>query len=54
MIVRTKAGEYRADNSVVLLDSLGVKEEAAGPQIVKGDAELITFVLFRLTAEGLA
>ncbi|MDR0760631.1 MAG: HK97 family phage prohead protease [Treponema sp.] len=57
MIVRTKSGEYRADNSGVLLDFLGVKKETAGPQKVAGDVELIASVPFRLTesetAEGL-
>jgi HK97 family phage prohead protease len=48
MIVRTKGGEYRADNSVALLDFLGVKKEAAGPQKVSGDVELIATVPFRL------
>ncbi|MDR2434605.1 MAG: HK97 family phage prohead protease [Treponema sp.] len=52
MIVRTKGGEYRADNSVALLDFLGVKQEAAGPQKVAADVELIASVPFRLTAEG--
>jgi HK97 family phage prohead protease len=50
MIIRNKGGEYRADNSDVLLDYLGVKKEAAGPQKVTGDVELIASVPFRLTA----
>jgi HK97 family phage prohead protease len=52
MIVRTKGGEYRADNSVVLFDFLGVKREAAGLQRVAGDVELITSVPFRLAADS--
>jgi HK97 family phage prohead protease len=55
MIVRTKSGDfisldYRADTSGVLLDFLGVKKEAAGPQRVAGDVELIASVPFCLTA----
>ncbi|MDR0387238.1 MAG: peptidase, partial [Treponema sp.] len=52
MIVRNKNGEFRADNSVMLLDFLGVKKEAAGPQAVKAGVELIASVPFRLAAEG--
>ena len=52
MIVRNKGGEYRVDNSPVLLDFLGVKKEAAGPQKVAGDVELIAPVPFRLAADG--
>jgi HK97 family phage prohead protease len=51
MIIRTKGGEFRAETSGVLLDFLGVKSEAAGPQAVKADVELIASVPFRL-AEG--
>jgi HK97 family phage prohead protease len=51
MIVRNKSGEFRAENKVVLFDFLGVKQEAAGPQKVAGDVELIASVPFRLTAE---
>jgi HK97 family phage prohead protease len=50
MIVRNKGGEYRLDNFPVLLDYLGVKKEAAGPQRVAGDVELIASVPFCLTA----
>jgi HK97 family phage prohead protease len=50
MIIRTKIGEYRAENSGVLLDFLGVKKEAAGPQKVTGDVELIASVPFCLAA----
>jgi HK97 family phage prohead protease len=49
MIVRNKSGEFRVDNSSVLLDFLGVKNEAAGPQMVKADVELIASVPFALS-----
>jgi HK97 family phage prohead protease len=52
MIVRNKGGEYGVTNSSVLLDFLGVKQEAAGPQRVTGDVELIASVPFRLAADG--
>jgi HK97 family phage prohead protease len=52
MIIRTKGGEYKADNSGVLLDYLGVKKEAAGPQTLKVDVELIAAVPFTLVAAG--
>jgi HK97 family phage prohead protease len=52
MIIRTKAGEYQADNSVILLDFFGVKNRAAGSQRVAGDVELITSVPFCLTADN--
>jgi HK97 family phage prohead protease len=51
MVIRTKGGEYRVGNSSVLLGYLGVKREAAGPQKVAGDVELIASVPFRLTAD---
>jgi HK97 family phage prohead protease len=51
MIVRTKGGEYRADNSVMLLDFLGVKNEVLGPQVVKADVELIASVPFALATD---
>jgi HK97 family phage prohead protease len=52
MLLRTKGGEYRVDTSGVLLDFLGVKKEAAGPQTVTADVELIASVPFALTANG--
>jgi HK97 family phage prohead protease len=52
MIIRTKSGEFRTENKAALLDFLGVKQEAAGPQTVKADVELIASVPFRLTAES--
>jgi hypothetical protein len=51
MVMRTKWGEYRAGTADVLLDFLGVKKEAAGPQKVTGDVELIAPVQFCLSAE---
>jgi HK97 family phage prohead protease len=50
MIVRTKGGEYRAETKDILLEFLGVKKEAAGPQKIAGDVELIASVPFCLTA----
>jgi HK97 family phage prohead protease len=50
MLIRTKIGEYRADNASVLLDFLGVKKEAAGTQAVSSDVELIASVPFCLSA----
>jgi HK97 family phage prohead protease len=52
MVMRTKGVEFRLDNSTVLLDFLGVKAGAAGPQKVAGDVELIASVPFRLTADS--
>jgi HK97 family phage prohead protease len=52
MIIRTKGGEYREGTADVLLDFLGVKQDAAGPQAVKADVELIASVPFRLTADS--
>jgi HK97 family phage prohead protease len=54
MLIRTKSGEYRMDNSTVLLDFLGVKKGAPGLQTVSADVELIASVPFRLTADGKA
>jgi len=58
MIVRNKCGEFRIDNSSVLLDFLGVKKEMAGLHsnlgkrfAVAGDVELIACVPFHLTAD---
>ena len=52
MLIRTKGGNYRADNSGVLLDFLGVQKEAAGVQKVAGDVELIASVPFCLTTDS--
>jgi uncharacterized protein len=51
MIVRNKSGEFSIDNSSVLLDFLGVKNETAGLYKVSGDVELIACVPFHLTAD---
>jgi HK97 family phage prohead protease len=52
MIVRNKSGEYRVDNSGVLLDFLGIKNEAAGPQTITAFVELIASVPFVLSDGG--
>jgi HK97 family phage prohead protease len=52
MVIRTKGGEFRAESCGALLDFLGVKREAAGPQKVVGDVELIASVPFRLANDG--
>ena len=58
MIIRTKSGEYRADNSSMLLDFLGVKKEAAGVQsnlgtrfAVSGDVVLVAGVPFSVSSK---
>ena len=51
MIVRTKDGSFRAENSTVLFDFLGVKKEAEGVQRVSGEVELIASFPFRLAAD---
>jgi HK97 family phage prohead protease len=50
MVVRIKGGEYRTETKDMLLDFLGVKQGAAGPQAVKTDVELIASVPFALAA----
>jgi HK97 family phage prohead protease len=52
MIIRTKSGDFQANNSGVLLDYLGVKKEMPGPQRVAGDVELIAAVPLELAADG--
>jgi HK97 family phage prohead protease len=52
MVIRTKGEEYRAGSVSTLLDFLGVKKEAAGPQKVAGDVELVAAVPFALSADG--
>jgi HK97 family phage prohead protease len=52
MLIRTKGGEFRASGVPALLEFLGVKKEAAGPQKVAGDMELIASVPFCLTEDG--
>jgi HK97 family phage prohead protease len=51
MIVRNKSGEFKIDNSSVLLDFLGGKKEAAGVHKVAGEIELIASVPFHLTSD---
>jgi HK97 family phage prohead protease len=41
MLVRNKGGEFSVQDTSALLDFLGVKKEAAGPQRITGDVELI-------------
>jgi len=50
MILRTKSGEYKAGNALILLDYLGLKA-TEGIQKVNGDVELIASVPFRLTTD---
>jgi HK97 family phage prohead protease len=52
MLVRNKRGEFAVRDTTVLLDFLGVKQEAAGPQAVKADVELIASVPFCLAADN--
>jgi HK97 family phage prohead protease len=52
MLIRNKGGEFQVENTSALLDFLGVKKEAAGPQKVAGDVELIASAPFRLAAES--
>jgi len=51
MIIRNKTGEFKIDNSSVLLDFLGVKKEAEGIQKVSADVVLVSGVPFHLTAD---
>jgi uncharacterized protein len=52
MILRMKSGEFRIDNSSLLLNYLGIKKEAAGVQKLAGEVELIASVPFHLTADS--
>jgi len=52
MIIRTKGGEFQAGNASVLLDFLGVKNEAPGIQKISADVELIASVPFHLTEKS--
>jgi HK97 family phage prohead protease len=54
MLIRTKCGEYQAGDAPALLGFLGVEKEAAGPQAVRADVELIASVPFLLAADGAA
>ena len=51
MIIRTKTGNFRAANSGMLLEFLGVKKDAEGVQKISGDVELIAPVPFMLAAD---
>jgi len=51
MILRTKAGEFKAADYSYLLDYLGIKKEAAGVQKVTKNVELIASVPFSLSTE---
>jgi len=51
MILRIKSGDFKIDNSLMLLDYLGLKKEGAGIHKVSEDVELITPVPFLLTAD---
>jgi HK97 family phage prohead protease len=53
MVIRTKSGEYRAENVAAVLDFLGVRQEATGPQRVTKEVELIAPVPFRLATDGM-
>jgi HK97 family phage prohead protease len=52
MIVRNKNGTCGINSGAGLLEFLGVKKEAAGPQTVTADVELIAAVPFALSAGG--
>jgi HK97 family phage prohead protease len=58
MLLRTKGGEYRTEtkdalcNINMLLDVLGVKKGATGPQVVASDVELIASAPFALSSDG--
>ena len=49
MIIRTKSGEFKAGNASVLLDFLGVQQEAAGVKTIEKEVELIACVPLQLT-----
>jgi len=54
MILRTKSGEFKAANSNVLFEFLGVKKDAVGVQKVAGDVALIAGVPFAINNEQLS
>ena len=54
MIIRTKSGVFRAGDTSVLLDFLGVKKEAAGIQKISADVVLVAGVPFSVSSEQLA
>jgi len=51
VIIRTKSGDFKAENSAAMLDFLGIEKEAAGTHEVKGDIEVVASVPFRLSAD---
>ena len=51
MVIRTKDGEYRAGYGSALLNFLGVKKEAVGPQKVSGEVEFLASVPFCLATD---
>jgi uncharacterized protein len=53
MLIRNKSGEFKIDNSVLLLDYLGVKKELTGIQKVAADVELVASVPFLMSNEQL-
>ena len=52
MLIKTKNGAFRASDTSVLLEYLGIAKKAAGVQKVSADVELIASVPFRLTKEA--
>jgi HK97 family phage prohead protease len=54
MIIRTKSGDFRAADSSVLLDFLGVRKEAAGIHKISGGVVLMAGVPFSMSNEELA
>ena len=52
MILRTKNGEFRACNTTVLLEFLGLKKASEGMHKIAGDIEIISPVSFCLSADA--
>jgi len=51
MIIKTKSGEFKNENTLSLLEYLGVKKETSGIVEVKQDVELIASVPFSMNKE---
>ena len=51
MIIRNKSGNFQVDNTLSLLEYLGVKKEVSGIVKVSQDVELIASVPFHLTSQ---
>jgi HK97 family phage prohead protease len=51
MIIRTKSGSFRADNTSVLLEYLGITKNAVGVQRVAAEVELVASVPFQIKNE---